>query len=73
MTPTLLVPWWRPLRIFALASSSSVQIHEDVLANLSKMADVEPGKDCSEGEPFDVASGGKTYSAMISRLPGEAD
>ncbi len=56
----------------AVAASDSVQIHSDVLEQTKKLAELEPGKDCADGQPFETRSGDKTYLALAARLPGEA-
>lgn len=59
-----------------VATNSAAQIHEDVLAQAKKTppaaAGESPDSGCQANPIFKVTAGGKTFAAVISRLPGEA-
>ena len=55
-----------------VASSNKVAIEAEVVAKVGDLSAIEPGADCTEGTPFQATANGKTYSVLLSRLPGEA-
>jgi hypothetical protein len=61
-----------------VASSSSAQIHKDLVAHYEELAAQPPPpigeerEDCKRHDPVTVDAGDKQYSAIVARLPGEA-
>lgn len=57
----------------SVGTSDPVQIHNDVVSGSkeSRAAATDRTSDC-QNEPFGVSGGGKNYSVLTARLPGEA-
>jgi hypothetical protein len=56
----------------SVASSSSEVLDEDALLAAVPAPGVEMGGDCARNDPFNLTAGKEDYTAVVARLPGEA-
>lgn len=56
----------------AVASNTTVQIHNDVIEGAKSLSDVEEGQDCAASEVLRVKAASDRYTVVSARLPGEA-
>jgi hypothetical protein len=56
----------------SVASSSPEVLDEDALLAAVPKPDIEMGSDCARVDPFNLTAGKEDYTAVVARLPGEA-
>jgi hypothetical protein len=56
----------------AVASTSSEVLDEDALLGAVPAASAAMGSDCASNTPFNLTAGKEDYTAVVARLPGEA-